>query len=306
MPQPIPQDDLAAWCRRWLGSSPVEILFESGYLSAVVGVRLADGRVVVVKAREPAARLAACIQVQRHLYAAGFPCPEPLAGPAPLGTLLATAEEYRPGGEPHAPTPEAPRLYAEALAAAVALAPPVAALPTLEPPPSWVFWDHDQPGIWPVPDERRVDLNAQPGPAWLDSAAQRVRQRLARCDLPPVAGHVDWYPGNLRWRGQQLHVAHDWDSIAARPEAAIAGIAAACFLATMSYAPTVAETATFLEAYARARGRSWSADEREICWAAGLWLRAYDTKIELVIHADHALLARLADEADERLRLAGA
>lgn len=33
---------------------------------------------------------------------------------------------------------------------------------------------------------------------------------------------------------------------------------------------------------------------------------ASDARKELVIHADHAILARLAAEADERLRLAGA
>lgn len=306
MPQPISAGDLAAWCRCWLGTPPTGMLFESGYLSSVSGVQLADGRKVVVKAREPAARLVACVQIQRHLCAAGFACPEPLAGPAPLGALLATAEAYVPGGEVLAPTPEAPRLYAEALALSVALAPPIAALPTLDPPHPWVFWDHDQPGIWPIPDERQVNLNAQPGPVWLDSAAQRVRRRLARCDLPLVAGHVDWYPGNLRWRDHHLHIVHDWDSISARPEAAIAGIAAACFISTMSYAPTIAETAAFLDAYARARGRSWSADEDEICWAAGLWLRCYDAKKELVMHADHTLLDRLTAEADERLRLAAA
>ena len=306
MPQPIPAADLAAWCHRWLGAPPVGVLFEAGYLSAVIGVQLADGRKVVVKTREPVARLVACVQVQRHLHAAGFACPEPLAGPAPLGALDATAEAYISGGELLAPTPDAPRLYAEALAVSVALAPPIAALPTLQPPLPWVFWDHEQPGIWPIPDERHIDLNAQPGPVWLDNAAQRARQRLMRCDLPPVAGHVDWYPGNLRWDDHHLYVAHDWDSIVARPEAAIAGVAAACFLSTMSYAPTVAETDAFLEAYARARGYPWSADEHEICWAAGLWLRTYDAKKELVLHADHTLLNRLEAEADERLRLAAA
>ena len=34
--------------------------------------------------------------VQRDLATAGFPCPRPLAGPAPLGALAATAEELVP------------------------------------------------------------------------------------------------------------------------------------------------------------------------------------------------------------------
>ena len=48
---------MAAWCRRWLGAEPVEVLFRAGYLSAVTGLRLADGRRVLVKARRPAERL---------------------------------------------------------------------------------------------------------------------------------------------------------------------------------------------------------------------------------------------------------
>src|SRR5215510_6070466 len=83
---------LAAWCARWLGAQPTSVLFEVAHLSIVAGLRLTDGREVVVKVRPPAARLQACVHVQRHLWDAGFPCPQPLAGPHPLGTLTATAE----------------------------------------------------------------------------------------------------------------------------------------------------------------------------------------------------------------------
>ncbi len=44
-------DALAVWCERWLGSPPAAELFEAGYLSTVKGLRLADGREVVVKVR---------------------------------------------------------------------------------------------------------------------------------------------------------------------------------------------------------------------------------------------------------------
>ena len=49
-------EGLAAWCRRWLGAEPVAVLFRAGYLSEVTGLRLANGREVVLKARPPAAR----------------------------------------------------------------------------------------------------------------------------------------------------------------------------------------------------------------------------------------------------------
>jgi hypothetical protein len=47
----VSMDALAAWCERWLGAPPAAELFESGFLSTVKGLRLADGREVVVKVR---------------------------------------------------------------------------------------------------------------------------------------------------------------------------------------------------------------------------------------------------------------
>jgi hypothetical protein len=39
---------LSQWCLQRLGSEPEEVLFEAGYLSQVIGLRLTDGRDVVV------------------------------------------------------------------------------------------------------------------------------------------------------------------------------------------------------------------------------------------------------------------
>jgi Phosphotransferase enzyme family len=283
------------------------MLFELAHLSVVAGLRLTDGREVVVKARPPADRIQGCVHVQRHLWAAGFPCPEPLAGPAPMGVLTATAEAFVPGGMPLEPGPDSPQLFAEALAVLIRLAPPVALVPTLEPPPAWVWWDHDQPGTWPLPDDRDTDLNAHPEPAWLENVGRRVRRRLAQCQAPPVVGHADWEAPNLWWTDRHLHVVHDWDSIVSRPEAAIAGVAAAVFPGFGGPGTaTLEETATFLRAYEQACGHRWSLEEREICWAAGLWTMAYNAKKDALDGNRSALLERVAGEATERLRLAGA
>ena len=142
----LQRDELAAWCARWLGATPTHRLFEAAHLSIVAGLRLTDGREVVVKVRPPAGRIQGCVSVQRHLWAAGFPCPEPLAGPTPLGARTATAEAFVPGGMSLEPGPDSPRLCAEALAALIRLAPPVASGPAREPPPAWVWWGHDQEG----------------------------------------------------------------------------------------------------------------------------------------------------------------
>lgn len=282
------------------------MLFLTQHLSAVAGLRLVDGREVVVKARPPAARLAACAAVQRHLWAAGFACPELLAGPAPLGALEATAEALAPGGDPLPRDADAPRLAAEALADLVGRAPDPAAVAALGPPPAWVWWDYNRPGLWPPPDDLDADLNATPGPAWLDDLARRARRIMAACRLPPVIGHADWETQNLRWRGGRLHVAHDWDSLTCQPEALIAGFAAAVFPA---HAPltdaTVDESAAFLAAYAAARGRPWSDTERRAAWAAGLWVRAFNArKAAARTPPRPAVLAQLEAEAAERLRRA--
>src|SRR5438477_13019588 len=116
---------LDAWCERWLKARPVLTLFEAGYLSAVVGVELPDGRQIVVKIRPPSGRLAACTEVQRQLWQAGFPCPQPLVAPAAFGELIASAEAYLSGGEQLAIEVDSPRLFAEGLANLIALSPAV-------------------------------------------------------------------------------------------------------------------------------------------------------------------------------------
>jgi hypothetical protein len=124
--------------------------------------------------------------------------------------LTATAEALVEGGSQLPCTDESPRLFAEALAWLVALAPTVASLPTLEPSLPWVAWDHDQRGIWPEPDDIEADLNAQVGEDWIENAGARVRRRLLQPSaLPIVVGHADWESQNLRWINRRLHVVHD-------------------------------------------------------------------------------------------------
>lgn len=308
----LPSGDLCAWCAQHLGAAPERVLFETRHLSRVVGVELSGGRQVVIKARPAAPRIDACFAAQRRLWEAGFPCPQPLAGPAPLGDLQATAEVYRPGGallsHDECVSGEWPARFAAALARLVRLAPPPADLSTLAPSPPWVGWDHADPGLWPPPDDSDADLNAAHDPPWIDDAGRRVRARLAHCKLPLVTGHADWESQNLRWRGAELYVVHDWDSLAAQPEAAVAGAAAAVYPA--DGAPltdaTVAETDAFLRAYAGARGRPWSADEQQIAWAAGLWVRVFNARKASLRPDGAPVVERLAGEVADRLRLAGA
>jgi hypothetical protein len=94
-----------------------------------------------------------------------------------------------------------------------------------------------------------------------------------------VVGHADWESQNLRWDGDRPLAVHDWDSAVAQPE-------------------------QFLTAYEQARGRPWTAPERQACWAAGLWVRTFNAKKER-LEGGSPQLDRLAEEVTERSSRAG-
>src|SRR5215470_13986813 len=88
------------WCRTSLGAGPVEVLFHVAHLSDVVGVRLADGREVVVKRRvDESGRAGRCVSAQRLLAGQGFPCPLPLTDVIVSEGFATHAEQFVPGGE---------------------------------------------------------------------------------------------------------------------------------------------------------------------------------------------------------------
>jgi hypothetical protein len=296
---------LNAWCRERLGAPIAETLFRADHLSRVVGVRLADERRIVLKLRAPEQRLYECFAVQRHLRKSGYACPRPLAEPSLLEGRLLTAEELIEGGEHIEGSVETAPQFAAALERQVRLAQTHRIVMTLAPAPPWLGgWEHDGAGLWPPPDDPVGDLNASPGPAWLDDAARRVKLLLRESRLPRTIGHVDWHGGNLRWASQSLYVAFDWDSLAYLSEAAIAGGASVIYTASLRAEAMVAETEAFLEAYAASRGEPWSREETQIAWAAGLWNLAFDCKKQTLDGIGRGL-AMLEREVDERLRRAG-
>jgi hypothetical protein len=282
-----------------LGSPPAGEIFRSGYLSAVIGLRLADGREVVVKVRPDSPRVKACVEIQRRVFQAGYPCPQPLAGPAALGNEVATAEAYVPGGAMLPSADHAARGFAEGFAWLMRVVPRPAEVSTLAPAPSWADWNHPGPGLWPRSEESDVNLNEVACPEWIDDVGRRARDRLRAGDSHAVIGHCDWLAGNLRWSGNELLVVHDWDSMTVDSEAALVGFAAALYSTVSPHElATVEDTERFLVAYCQARGREFSADELERSWAAGVWTRAYDAKYQ---HAVGQRITSLSeDEARER------
>jgi len=295
---------LARWCMEHLGSPPADEMFRSGYLSAVIGLRLADDREVVVKVRPDSPRIAGCVEVQGRMFQAGYPCPRPLTGAAALGGDVATAEAYVPGGAMLPSAGRAAVAFAEAFARLIGLAPRPAEVSTLDPAPSWAAWNHAGDGLWPCPEDPDVDLNAVPGADWIDDAGRRARDRLGAGESEAVIGHCDWLAGNLRWSADALLVVHDWDSVTADSEAVLVGFAAALYsTVSADQLATVEDTERFLAAYCHARGREFSVGELQRSWAAGVWTRAYDAKYQHTVGQPITSLSQ--NEARERLRRTG-
>ena len=295
---------LAGVCEQLLGTCLRTVLFRSGHLSQVVGVELADGRTAVLKIRPYEARIIGCAAVQEHLVRAGFPAPAPTAGPVVTDGLAITAETLIPDGR-QMPAARGAGPYARLLAWLIRSAPDVAMVPALAPSPPWTGWDHPGAWLWPDRDDHGRDLNQVSGPAWVDDAARRVRQRMSGYAAPARIGHGDWESQNIRWVAERPLVVHDWDSVIAQPEAAIVGLAAAVWPAggDPGDAATVGQSADFIDSYQRAAGLRWTERDVQHAWAAGLWVRLFNAKKDAA-SGGGPQLARLAGEIGERLSLA--
>jgi Ser/Thr protein kinase RdoA (MazF antagonist) len=304
----MPLDDLPdwlpAWCADKLGDEPEAVLFEARSISAVFGLRLTDGRDVVVKAREDDGRATSCLTAQAWLAKRGFPCARPLTPAVGVGALAVHAEESLPGGDLlRGDSPDVAVRYAEVFARLMTA---LAGL-TLEPPlpnPRWVRWDHTDSGLWPairVLDEEDQSAVA----AYVVDTAERARKRLLAAGLPCVLGHADFEAQNLRWQDGDVWAVHDWDSLAWQPEAALVGAASGVFPKTgPATLPPIESSEAFLVAYQDVRGRSFTAVEQEIAWAASLWPAAHDVRWE-ALHGQPPSDA-LHAQAAERLRRANA
>ena len=243
--------------------------------------------------------------MQARLAATGFPCPLPLVGPTAVHGFAVTAETCVPGGGQRPPEHGAAP-FAALLARLVGSAPGAASVPSLAPSPPWAGWDHPGARLWHDRDDQGRDLNQSPGPGWVDRAAAWVRQCMSACREPLRTGHGDWESQNIRWAGDRVLAVHDWDSVIAQPEPAIAGLAAAVWPAAgePGQAATVEQSADFLTCYQAAAGARWTPSQIQRAWAAGLWVRLFNARKDAA-SGGGPQLDRLADEIDDRLTLAG-
>ena len=279
-------EDIDALCARALGSPMEELLLRESGVGDVFGVRLEDGRRVVVKvhqAREASETLEAVVDVQAHHFRAGFPCPEPLAGPLFVADRYATIEAYVDDGEPaDTHEPQRRRLIAQTLAWHLELAQTREAAPALA--RGWSAYPTGR--LWPEEaHDPRLDLmGTAAGAEWIDALAKRAR-RVATRLAPPVLGHHDWSGKHFRFAQGAITVVYDWDSVRLGTEALIVGNAAFSFtanyaLANVDPAPTPEEARAFVDDYTDARATRLTRAEREQIAACGTYLMAYVARCE--------------------------
>jgi Phosphotransferase enzyme family len=290
---PLTRAEADAWLAHALEQAGAgglaEVLFRAGRIDAVYGVRATDGRRLVVKAHrppaEPGARRAV-VRAQTALAEAGFPCPTPVAGPLAVEGRTVTVETLLEAGAPADPRdPAIRRAMAAGLVDHVGLLSTVPGLAPFAVPPAWCRY---RDGPWPVPHDTIFDFSVTPdGYEWLDDLARRATAVLAddRGEGPVVVGHADWYPGNLRFAGDRLVAAFDWDLVADTAPV-VAGItAAACVADAPSgpQAPAPDAIAAFLADVEDAAGRRFDAAQQRVAAGAATWVLAYNARCDLAL-----------------------
>jgi hypothetical protein len=251
---------------------------------------LADGRSVVIKAHQPHRSEGFLNEIVRlqSLVAdkAGFAA-KVIAAPLPLGRGLAIVEEYRAVGaarESH--EPEVRRLLVRGLYNIVRVCDPFVSttpLPELMRP---------GPGaLWPTPHGKLFDFEATArGAEWIDEIAVLARSRMNPSGKR-VIGHCDWRQEHVRFGGDEIVVAYDWDALVCDFEPILVGTTAHAFCADWSQpnrkqAPTLEEARAFKQEYELLRGSSFSRDEIQLFAAFFAYACAYTARCGHAIGAD--------------------
>jgi hypothetical protein len=277
-----------AFCREHLGAGLERTEMFAAGRSAVLGLRLAGGRRVIVKvrgARVSPRFLTAVAEIQGALHADGYPAPEPLAGPAPLGRGTATAEAVlERGAPPDARAPGVRHAMAVELRRLVERCDRFAELEGLRDE----AWRLAPGSLWPLPhDARYAFAPGDPGAEWIDALAARAIEAAGLREGGagrPVVCHGDWRVGNLRFEGDELTAVHDWDSLAVEPECAVLGGVAHYFTADWSapgpHYPGLDEALAFVASYESVRGTGFTAAELRAICATIAYSMAYSARCE--------------------------
>lgn len=143
--------------------------------------------------------------------------------------------------------------------------------------------------LWPEPHDRRFDFaGTAAGAEWIDELAAQARLRLAASAGEMVVAHSDWRAEHVRFEGEEIVAAYDWQSLAMGREPALVGAAAHAFTADWAIPqarrlPNLDEFRAFVGEYEAARGARFSPAERESIDAAWVYATAYGARCE---HSD--------------------
>ncbi len=292
------------WCTAQLGSAIARYLLFDSSSGSVHGVELTDGRRVVVKGHRPTVTrefLAAVGALQGALAAAGYPAPRPIVGPVPCRSGHLTAEGHLEQARPaDAHDPGIRRLLASGLARFVELASPHRDdLAAVTHPMARVL-----DGLYPQPHSERFDFAATTaGAEWIDELTRAARRVLTRIPAGrAVVAHGDWRVQNVGIRAGAITAVDDWDSVSATDECTALAAAATTFSVDWNIdqprrLPTSPESAAFLDDYASARARPFSAHERQRVAASIVASLAYGARCE---HADPGA-SRAGDDSQRAL-----
>ena len=273
-----------------------QIWFYRGGTGIVIGLRVAGAGDVVIKIHRrniDTSSLRAAQQIQRHLFASGYPAPRPLLGPTPIADGIATAEELIAGDQvnghdPTIRTEVAVRLHEFITLATPASTDALSALGLMSPT--------RLSGLWGDPHDVRFDFDATlAGAEWIDGIAVDAQRQIRAATIPEVVAHFDWRVENLAVRGHEMIGVFDWDSVGRAPESVAVGQSSAQFSTDWtighSTLPDIEEMAAFVTDYESARGSRFTNEERRVVESANLMVLAYCARCE---HSDRILHPELA------------
>jgi hypothetical protein len=269
--------EIDRFCKDELGGGVARGLFHTASVGAVTAVELVDGRRVVVKGHQPERALAwlqEIVRTQMHLASRGLYATTVCGGPSPIGRGLAIVEAFVERGatrDAHEPIVRA--ALARGLREIVVACAGLVGGSSLR----GHLVDAAADGLWPTPHSKLFDFSR---PAdWIDEVARAARARMQPAG-EIVIGHGDWRAEHVRFDGDRIVGAFDWDSLCKEREPTLVGFTALAFCADWSRtppapAPTIDEARAFLVEYEAARGRAFEAGERRLCGAAFAYSCAY-------------------------------
>jgi hypothetical protein len=274
------------FCVRSLGASIERYQFFSTSVHSVHGVKLADGRRVVIKVARPSPGAESCFAavqtVQSHLAASGFPCPQPVLEATELHGGVAVVEQLLDRGAPaNGHHPWIRREMAAGLAKQVDLCRGFVGLGGLGAP----LVATPLPGqLWPGAQDHTFASAARArGTQWIDELASAARASLAAADDDVVIAHSDWRSEHVRFKRAKIVATFDWESLAVGPEAAMLGQIAHTLTIDFGIKqrrrmPTLRDFRAFVAAYESARGRDFTAAQHKTIDAAWVYSTAYNAR----------------------------